>query len=153
MRRLVHIAALGVLAAAAAVGCARDRSTDRVQNDGRVCLFNASGSPSDGLDSGSAMARVYFNACLSGTCDEVRSKECSATLEGSTVSIESEAVIQRDSGECSDDCGLVQTDCQVGELDARTYTLEHGDESFEFSVPSDESVCDGGSSPAGRPDG
>lgn len=148
MSRMTRILLLAFwLPAAAIAACGGGSSVDTIENDGRVCLFNPSGAPSDGLEAGEVVARVDFNACLSGTCDEVRSKTCTATLDGTTVSVDSKASIQRDTGECSEDCGLVGANCDVGELDAGSYTLEHGEETFEFTVPSDDAVC-GGESPA-----
>lgn len=120
-------------------------TTKNVHNDGRVCPFNEGGSPSDGLEVGEISVRVFVDECLSSSCDELTSKNCSASLEGETVTVTSSAAIesQSGSGPCTSDCGGIEVDCSLGELEAGDYTLEHGEESFTFTVPSDEAQCVG----------
>ena len=124
-------------------------STRTLTDDGEVCLMNASSNNegTEALDPGSIVAEVTFDACLSSTCDTVQATECEATVREDSIVVESSATIRQSGRKCSGDCGSVRVACDVGELEAGEYALEHGDESLMFSVPSNQVVCGAGTSP------
>ena len=125
------------------VGCGPGTTDKTVENDGKACIFGTGTSPEDGIDAGAASIRVYVNTCLSSSCDTVKSKSCEATLEGDTVSVTSRVTIASEQGACTDDCGGVQVDCEVGMVEAGDFTLTHGGESTAITVPDDGAQCVG----------
>ena len=59
--------------------------------------------------------KVRFQGCLSSSCDRLVSATCSLAVEGDTAAVTGAAIIERQSGECTDDCGLIEAVC-TGEL-------------------------------------
>lgn len=120
-----------------------DTSTETLENDGEACLTNPSGN-SDGVDPGPTEMTVTFNTCLSSSCDTLTDKNCSVSLDGDEVVVESSATIESEGGACTDDCGRATVTCDSPDLETGEYTLIHGDASRSFHLPSaSESICTG----------
>lgn len=137
---LLAVICTWTLSVACGTGAAPSQRT--VENDGEVCLENRSGD-SEAVEPGDLRARVIFNTCLSSTCDDVQSKNCTVELDGTTVVVESRADIVSQGGPCSADCGFASVTCDVPPLERGDYRVEHGDASTSFTLPSDESICVG----------
>ncbi len=105
-------------------------------DQGSVCL-EAPTADSDGV------ITVDPNLCLSSSCDTLLSGTCSATLDGTTITVTSEFVVESQTGDvtCTDDCGLPTANCTVGPLPLGTYTLVHGAQSETIDVPTTD-TCD-----------
>lgn len=80
--------------------------------------------------------RVRFDTCLSSSCDKLVSAECTLTADGTTAVIVGEAVVERQEGDCTADCGLVDATC-AGELDSAV-EVRFGDELRDLA---DLSAC------------
>lgn len=77
--------------------------------------------------------------CLSGSCDELISSGCTATLEGTTITVTSEFVVESpaEPTTCTTDCGMPTASCTVGPLPAGTYDLVYGAATGTAVVPGD----------------
>lgn len=74
-----------------------------------------------------------FDTCLSSSCDTVTSTSCTATLDGTTITVVGEAVIERTSGDCTADCGFVEVECDLPDtsgLEGVTFVV--GDETVAW---------------------
>lgn len=78
---------------------------------------------------------VDFGTCTSSSCDRVLNAACRASRSGSVITIEAETVIEREGGECTDDCGFVTASCEIAPLPAGTYELRYGNDSVSLTVP------------------
>jgi hypothetical protein len=83
--------------------CSDPYTTKTLTDEGSVCV--------DGTD-----VTVDFGACLSSSCDTLVSSSCTASLEGSVVTVHAEAVIESHGTECTADCGFVITHCDLPDL-------------------------------------
>jgi hypothetical protein len=79
---------------------------------------------------------VDFDTCTSSSCDTVLSATCRASVSGSVITITAEAVVQSESGVCTNDCGSVAASCKLPALAAGTYELRYGLSSTALTVPS-----------------
>lgn len=110
--------------------------THTTTNEGSVCL-EAPVVDTDGV------ITVDPGLCLSSSCDTLVSGTCTATLDGTTITVSSEFVVESLSGEvtCTTDCGMPTATCTVGPLPAGTYTVVHGESSETVDVPTTD-TCD-----------
>ena len=70
--------------------------------------------------------QVDFETCLSSSCDTLVSATCTAELQGDTVVVHAEAVIESEGNECTDDCGFVSAECALPEgADPTSMLLEY----------------------------
>lgn len=88
-----------VLAALFACDDEPEVRTETLTDVGVACLH------SDGT------IRLDFETCLSSSCDTLVSATCAGSLDGDTLTITSEAVIDSQGDECTDDCGFVGATC------------------------------------------
>jgi hypothetical protein len=102
-------------------------------DEGTACVAGEVGQPHD--------VSVDFGLCTSSSCDEVLHASCSATLEGTTLTVEATARIRSKDGQCTEDCVSVTTDCQTPALAAGAYTLVYGEGSVELTVPVAMATC------------
>ena len=80
-------------------------TTTTITDQGTVCL------QSDGT------LFVDFGTCLSSSCDTLVSQSCTATLDGTTLTVTDAAVIDSQGTTCTADCGLVQGTCTADTID------------------------------------
>jgi len=90
-----------------------------------------------------AEVQVVAQVCLSSSCDRAPEGTCTATLDGTTITVESTFTWETNTSaqECTTDCGRIEATCQVGPLAAGDYTVEHGDETWTITVPTDPGPC------------
>ncbi len=67
-------------------------TTTTITDEGTVCVNDA------------GEVEVTFPGCLSSRCDTLVSATCTAVLEGETVVVHAEAVIESQGEECTADC-------------------------------------------------
>jgi hypothetical protein len=137
-RALVLIASSLIAALASCDGGAEQKT---LSDTGSACIArNAMGidgcSPRDIPADVPLRVDVDFATCTSSSCDTVLNTACRASRSGSVITIEAEAVIEREGNECTDDCGFVSATCELEALPAGTYELRYGDESASLTVPS-----------------
>ncbi len=61
---------------------------------------------------------IDFQQCLSSSCDDLLSAECTVTEEGDLLVVHGSAVIESQvGGECTDDCGFVEATCTLPEAE------------------------------------
>lgn len=73
---------------------------------------------------------VDFNVCLSSSCDTLVESSCSTELVGNTLMVESFASVERESGGCTQDCGILTAPCDMPDIDdTSTVTITYGDTS------------------------
>lgn len=102
-------------------------------DEGAACVAGEVGQPHD--------VSVDFGVCTSSSCDTVEHASCTATLEGTTLTIEATATIRSKGNQCTLDCGAVTTSCQTPPLPAGVYTLVYGEDSVELTVPVATATC------------
>ncbi len=70
---------------------------------------------------------VDFSVCQSSSCDEQVAASCTATLDGTTLTVEAHATIRSAKGQaCTSDCRSTNVQCTTPALSAGTYTLVYG---------------------------
>jgi hypothetical protein len=97
------------------------------QDEGALCMQAPEGT--------SLAVTVQFPTCLSSSCDTVRSASCKIAVDGQKLIVTSSGTVESEGGSCTDDCGLMQASCQVGGLAPGKYTITHGSESQEITLP------------------
>lgn len=98
-----------------------------------------------GLVDQASEVTVDFSVCQSSSCDEQVAASCTATLDGTTLTIEAHATIRSAKGQaCTSDCRSTHAQCQTPALAAGAYTLVYGAGRAELVIaPSKDttSVC------------
>jgi hypothetical protein len=72
---------------------------------------------------------VDFNHCLSSSCDTLVDEVCTATLDGTTLTVTASATVESVGNECTADCGFAQVRCDLPEGWEAATTLSYGGES------------------------
>lgn len=128
--RLTALASLLLLLAA----CPTEVDNEH-ENVGFACLL---GEPDTAYE-----VTVDFEQCLSSSCDELVESACTATLDGTTITIEASATIRSKTGQtpCTADCGAATATCQTPPLPAGTYTVEYAGDTVELVVPTETQTC------------
>lgn len=71
--------------------------------------------------------RVWFQGCLSSSCDTLISATCEATSNGGTLDVTGVAQVRSQGLECTDDCGAIVATCAIpGAPDPATTILTFG---------------------------
>lgn len=111
--------------------------TRTLEDEGTACLVATT-------DGGEGTVTVDAQECMSSSCDRNQVASCEATVDGSTITVTASFEWETATGTqaCTDDCGQLAADCSTGELAAGTYTLVYGDQSTEFTVPTESGDCD-----------
>jgi hypothetical protein len=104
-------------------------SIQQLRDQGSLCLR----STPDGVLS----IDVTFPGCLSSSCDTVISKSCSVERTGNEILVHSQAEIEHAGEICTDDCGVATAQCTASSVDAGEYTLIHGDDRAQVTLPGD----------------
>lgn len=103
---------------------ASTKTTRTAVDNGTACLD----------DSGQIL--VIFQECLSSSCDTLVSATCTATLEGDTLVVHAEAVIDSVGVTCTADCGQVSATCAPPLIeDPDTVTLSYAGTEHPLSDP------------------
>jgi hypothetical protein len=123
-----------IVALVAGCGLLETWTPVEIIDEGTVCI--------EGAADAMATVQVFVpGECLSSSCDRNRVMACTATLDGSTITVSSEFTWETASGPnvaCTDDCGMLITECTVGPLPAGAYTVVHGDETSNVDIPAEE---------------
>lgn len=56
---------------------------------------------------------VDFNQCLSSSCDTLVDAQCTAVLDGTTLTVTATATIESEAGDCTADCGFATVSCDL----------------------------------------
>ena len=139
---------LSALALLSLVAC-DDWQPQEKADDGAVCLvtdLDAVGSPQV-FDAAQPITVLYdANICLSSSCDRNAAATVEASVEGSTIAITSSASWEQNEGRniaCTDDCGFLGAEAELGTLAEGTYTVTFGGESLELVIPGEQDACFG----------
>jgi hypothetical protein len=119
---------------ALAFACGGPWHTISFHDDGDLC-FEQQGP--------TVLVAVTARECLSSSCSRAVGGECSATIDGTTITISSDISWEQKDGPlaaCTEDCGDATVDCVVGDLADGTYDVVHGDDETTLVVPV-EGVC------------
>lgn len=73
------------------------------------------------------------NTCLSSSCSRNAEAAVSAAAEGDTIAI----------GGCTDDCGFLGAESELGALAEGSYTVTFGEQSLTLTIPGEQVVCFG----------
>ncbi|RAL23962.1 hypothetical protein DL240_07380 [Lujinxingia litoralis] len=143
---LLALLSLPLMAAA----CGNDDASPedvRYENQGQVCLHLAEDAQNTSAIEIPSIS-VTIPICLSSSCSLNPEASCTASVEGTTITLSSEAsfldysVTDR---ACTEDCGQLQARCAIPALEAGEYTVIHGEETFTLEVnPAEEpTTCHG----------
>jgi hypothetical protein len=69
---------------------------------------------------------VTLQTCLSSSCDTVVADDCGVVRADGALQVSASATIDREQGECTDDCGLVALRCELPANAAATETVTWG---------------------------
>jgi hypothetical protein len=145
-----YFVVLGLLA----LSCDDDDETNTLRNRGYACLMlqedrpESFCNPIDLPAEESLFVLVDFQQCPYDTSGVRMS--CSATRDGSTITVSAEATGVPDGTGSSENCAAnsLETVCNLEPLPAGTYELRYGNLSFAFDIPSTTAeVCAAGSDP------
>lgn len=80
---------------------------------------------------------VDAQVCLSSSCSRNASGSCSAAIDNDIITITSSFEWEEASGNvaCTDDCGFLGAECEIGPLPAGTYTVMMGDTTETIDIP------------------
>lgn len=104
--------------------CADPITTQTLTDEGTACV--------DG-----DTITVTFPGCLSSSCDTLTSATCTATLEGTTLTVHAEATIESQGKECTADCGFITASCDAPATEGEV-TLSYAGE----DTPLAEATCE-----------
>lgn len=146
---LARISLVALLAAVS--GCTNEDYDGRVANRGTLCVRPADAEASPATcplyefeADGTLVLGVDFGICLSSTCDENLQASCSATVEGSVVTVKAQGSYSHRGDECSEDCMTLNARCEVGPLPAGDYELTYAGKTLALTLPSARAnVCTG----------
>ncbi len=122
-----YLWALTALSLIAPIGC--EKVTEEVIEDtGRACVTGAPDVENT--------VTVDFDFCRSSSCNELLESSCTATLEGTTITVEASATLRHTGKtECTADCQPTTAECETPPLAAGTYTLVYNGETEALVVP------------------
>lgn len=92
---------------------------------------------------------VLFPTCLSSCSREVEAW-CSISVQGSQITVQSRASVEREGGSCTDECGQLVASCVSEPIAAGVFQLRHGEVSAEVTLPSEGVLSDGSVTDQGR---
>jgi hypothetical protein len=107
------------------LGLSCTEATEHVvqENEGQVCFYKVNGE---------LVTRVTYRGCLSGSCTSDRVGECSVSVDGSEVTVQSRfSFTSRLEGECTADCGTIFARCTAPLPPDGTLTVHFGEASGE----------------------
>lgn len=86
----------------------------------------------------SVVIGTFAGWCVNEGCDDRPSMQCSVTLEGNQLIVKSRYWGDRkDGATCTNvPCRPVNAGCETPPLPAGTYTIVHGERSYELTIPS-----------------
>jgi len=87
---------------------------------------------------GAITFRVAYEGCLSSSCDINREMSCEVVTDGTEIVVHSQGRFTERDGlvSCTEDCGLLEAECDSGPLPAGDYVIVHGEDRFPLTVPS-----------------
>lgn len=107
--------------------CVGPWDTVAFEDEGELCFAERGGGVS---------IEVTAPGCLSSSCSRDVAAECSATLEGTRIEVTSSiSWEEKQRGTCTLDCGIAMASCGLDALPAGTYTVVHGEDEVELTVP------------------
>lgn len=101
----------------------------------------------DGLEADKPFSvAVSMDSCLSSSCSDDQEAECQIEVDGDDIFVSSSGSYtdrtHLEEGVCTSDCGgSFYADCGELTLAEGTYTVHHGDETSELTIPSEETSC------------
>ena len=119
------------------------------ENDGPVCLGQTYTDTYTevGLEADEPFrVTVPIDNCLSSSCTADQAADCQIEVDDDVITVTASAsytdLTEVEGGTCTEDCGgAFYADCGEITLGEGTYTIHHGDETSELTIPSDETVC------------
>jgi hypothetical protein len=135
LRSWIALAGMGLLGA-----CATETE---YADEGLACVSGEQGQAHDVV--------IEFGVCMGG-CEELVEASCTATLEGTTLTVEATATIRSQGTYCTFECRKPIIECQTPSLAPGTYTLVYADDSVELAVPVDMLTCTQEPPPFGFPE-
>jgi hypothetical protein len=116
-------------------------------DEGRVCAYAAHPDEAKGktqeFDAGQRVFfTVTYDECLSA-CIRNEVATCTVAREGSTLVVESDFAFDEPDGKqaCIAVCYALDATCETDPLEAGSYRVDHGDDSYTFVVPSTAEPC------------
>ncbi len=81
--------------------------------------------------------RVILKSCVSSSCSRNRKSSCTASFDGARIEITSEFSWETRGGQCTTDCGTIETTCTLvgGVPSLGDWPAEHGDAALTLTVP------------------
>lgn len=102
-------------------------------NEGGICLNSRSKSAKSIVD-----ITVTFRSCISSSCEKIVSAECECDVEANTIQVTSRGVFDRNMDtDCTGDCNKMVARCESEPLEPGKYTVYHGDQSIEVTIPAE----------------
>ena len=120
-------------------GCGNEVTwTPLTQEDvGATCIQGGGDEP--------AVVKVNAGVCLSSSCSRRGEERCEVAVDGDRLVVTSFFSWEEATGDrldCTLDCGMMIAACSAGDLPAGDYTLVHGGDEGEVTLPAPP--CDPG---------
>lgn len=100
-------------------------------DEGELCATGGGTEP--------VVIQVDAGECLSSSCSRDFVGSCTATLEGSTITVTSDISWEQNvspDASCTEDCGATVASCELPAVPDGVYTVVLGAESVELTAPS-----------------
>ena len=99
-------------------------------DEGDVCFGNVDANTESTL-------QITMMVCMSSSCSRAFEGECTATVEGSEITLTNRFSWEEAVGNipCTDDCGIPTTACELEGLADGEYNVTLGDQTFTLTVP------------------
>ncbi|MCB9687186.1 MAG: hypothetical protein H6735_19255 [Alphaproteobacteria bacterium] len=98
------------------------------------------GTAPDALSAGRSEVVVVISDCYSSSVTDEQAT-CSASDDGATIDVVSEAGWHKPGGSQNSDCNVLSTRCAGPDLTDGPWTLSYAGETVDFDVPSAETPC------------
>jgi hypothetical protein len=79
---------------------------------------------------------AYAPTCMNETCDDYESLQCWIVRDADKLTVHTRySDLHKDGTTCKEHCRIVTAGCDTPVLQAGTYTVAHGDRTFELHIP------------------
>jgi hypothetical protein len=121
------LASLALVASACGWMPEYEPRTEGFQDAGALCFTSR--------PDGRLQVVVSFNTCFSSGCDRVLSATCRVSESAGVITVSSEATVERQTHECTLDCGPLTARCATAPIAPGTYGVKYGAAQSEITLP------------------
>lgn len=146
-QKLIFFVVLVFFASSCGLFNGEDAEIHTFENSGLLCLGVGNHHMSGSINADEPFEISISTAgCYSSSCSSLEKEECTIIIDDQGVLVVESLLEVRDTYgtamACTDDCGNYTTRCSAPALEEGEYTLQHGESTLTFTVPSEEAPCE-----------